>query len=187
MYAIVEFGGTQWKVEKNRRLRVPRLESEAGQDVYFEKVLFIADDEKMTVGTPFVPGAQVKAVVLAHGKAKKVLVFKKKRRKGYKVKNGHRQQYTEIKIDEITFGKKPVKQAEEKTQAPEEAVKPKASPVKKETAPAASKAAPKAAPAEKKTVAKTQAKPKTPAKPKTQTAKKTTAKKTETDSAKSEE
>ncbi len=185
MYAIVEFGGTQWKAEKNRRLRVPKLESEAGQDVYFEKVLLIADDEKMTVGTPFVPDAQVKAVVLAHGRAKKVLVFKKKRRKGYKVKNGHRQQYTEIKIDDITFGKKPVKQTEEKTQAAEEAVKPKPAPVKKESASAAPKAtpkaAPKAAPAEKKTAVKTEAKPKT------QTAKKTTAKKTETNSAKSEE
>jgi len=101
MYAIVEIAGQQFKVEKERKIFVQRLEAMEGDEVHFEKVLLVDDDGKVTVGTPVVEGARVTAKVLEHVKGDKVLVFKKKRRKGYKKLNGHRQQYTRIQIDSI--------------------------------------------------------------------------------------
>ncbi len=101
MYAIVEIAGQQFKVEKERKIYVQRLDAMEGDEVAFEKVLLVDDDGKVTVGTPVVEGARVTAKVLEHVKGDKVLVFKKKRRKGYKKLNGHRQQYTRIQIDSI--------------------------------------------------------------------------------------
>ncbi len=101
MYAIVEIAGQQFKVEKDKKLFVHQLEAKEGDSVDFEKVLLVDNDGKVAVGTPTVKGAKVTAKVLDHVKGDKVIVFKKKRRKGYKVKNGHRQNYTQIQVESI--------------------------------------------------------------------------------------
>ncbi len=101
MYAIVEIAGQQFKAEAGRRLYVHRLEAEQGSVVEFDKVLLIDNEGTVQVGTPAVEGAKVVAEVLSHLKGEKVIVFKKKRRKGYRKKNGHRQYLTEVKINEI--------------------------------------------------------------------------------------
>ena len=101
MYAIVEIAGQQFKVEKDQKVYVHRLQAEEGKKVSFDNVLLLADGDKVTVGAPAIDGAQVGAKVLKHLKGDKVIVFKKKRRKGYRVKNGHRQALTEIQIDNI--------------------------------------------------------------------------------------
>ena len=98
MYAIVEIGGKQFKVAEGDRLYVPRLKDDVGSDVTFDRVLLVSGDDGVTVGAPTVGGASVTAEVLDHVKGDKIIVFKKKRRKGYRVKNGHRQPYTQIKI-----------------------------------------------------------------------------------------
>ena len=127
MYAIVEIAGHQFKVEKDQRVFVNRLAIEEGEKVDFDNVLLIGDGDNITLGAPAIDGAQVSAKVLKHLKGDKVIVFKKKRRKGYRVKNGHRQSLTEIVIESIaTSGAK------------------KAAP-KKETKKAEPKAAPKKA------------------------------------------
>ena len=102
MYAIVEIAGQQFKVEKDQKVFVHRLQTEEGKKVAFDNVLLLADGDKVTVGAPVIDGAQVGAKVLKHLKGDKVIVFKKKRRKGFRVKNGHRQALTEIQIDNIT-------------------------------------------------------------------------------------
>jgi len=145
MYAIVEVAGVQYKVSKKDTVRVPKLYQEAGKTVEFDRVLLLVDESDVQVGKPEVANAKVKATVLSHGKDKKVMVFKKKRRKGYKVKKGHRQEFTEVRIDSITIGKEtPKKTAEPKTEAkPKAAQKPvsKPSAEKAETNPKVPKAA----------------------------------------------
>ncbi|MFH6767635.1 50S ribosomal protein L21 [Gaetbulibacter aquiaggeris] len=101
MYAIVEIAGQQFKVVKDQKVFVHRLQTEEGKQVAFDNVLLIGDGDKVTVGAPAIDGAQVGAKVLKHLKGDKVIVFKKKRRKGYRVKNGHRQSLTEIIIESI--------------------------------------------------------------------------------------
>jgi large subunit ribosomal protein L21 len=101
MYAIVEIAGQQFKVEKDRKLYVHRLDAEEGSNVDFDRVLLVDNDGKVAVGTPNVKGAKVTAKVLSHLKGDKVQVFKKKRRKGYRVRNGHRQYLTQIQIESI--------------------------------------------------------------------------------------
>ncbi len=101
MYAIVEIQGQQFKVEKDRKLYVHRLPHPEGEEVEFDKVYLIDDGEQVEVGQPVVEGAKVKAKVLRHLKGDKVLVFKKKRRKGYQKLNGHRQQFTQILVEDI--------------------------------------------------------------------------------------
>jgi len=101
MYAIVEIAGQQFKVEKEKKLFVHRLDAEQGDSLDFEKVLLVDNDGKIAVGTPGVKGAKVTAKVLEHVKGDKVIVFKKKRRKGYKKKNGHRQLFTQIQVETI--------------------------------------------------------------------------------------
>jgi large subunit ribosomal protein L21 len=101
MYAIVEIGGQQFKIQKDQKLFVNLLEEEAGSDLEFARVLLAGRRGTIQVGTPVVEGAKVKAKVLAQVKADKVLVFKKKRRKGYQKLNGHRQPLTQIQIEEI--------------------------------------------------------------------------------------
>lgn len=161
MYAIVDIAGQQFKVEKDQKLYVHRLEVEEGKKVSFDKVLLIDTGNKVAVGDPVVKGASVDAKVISHMKGDKVLVFKKKRRKGYQKLNGHRQYMTQIQIEAIS---------EKGATAKKEA----APAAKKEEAPAA-KAAPKAA-AEKKPAAKTTAAKKPAAK--TTAAKKPAAKTT---------
>ncbi len=101
MYAIVEIQGQQFKVEKDRKLYVHRLPHAEGEAVEFDKVYLIEDGDQVEVGQPLVEGAKVKAKVLRHLKGDKVLVFKKKRRKGYQKLNGHRQYLTQILIEDI--------------------------------------------------------------------------------------
>lgn len=101
MYAIVEIAGQQFKVVKDQKVFVHRLQTEEGKQVAFDNVLLIGDGDKVTVGAPAIDGAQVGAKVLKHLKGDKVIVFKKKRRKGYRVKNGHRQSLSEIVIESI--------------------------------------------------------------------------------------
>lgn len=101
MYAVVEIAGQQFKVTKGQDLFVHRLEAAAGSSVSFDKVLLIDNAGAVTVGTPIVSGASVTASVAEHLKGDKVIVFKKKRRKGYRVKNGHRDYLTKITIESI--------------------------------------------------------------------------------------
>jgi len=101
MYAIVEIAGQQFRVEKQQKIFVHRLNAGIGDSVDFEKVLLLETDDNILVGTPTVPGAVVSARVLEHVKGDKVLVFKKKRRKGYQKMTGHRQLFTRIEVDEI--------------------------------------------------------------------------------------
>ena len=113
MYAIVEIAGHQFKVEKDQKVFVNRLATEEGKKVSFDNVLLLADGDEVTVGAPAIDGAQVGAKVLKHLKGDKVIVFKKKRRKGYRVKNGHRQALSEIVIETIvSSGAKAAKKAE---------------------------------------------------------------------------
>ncbi|MCK4751541.1 MAG: 50S ribosomal protein L21, partial [Bacteroidales bacterium] len=102
MYAIVDIAGQQFKVEKDQKLYVHRLEGEEGKKVSFDKVLLIDTGTKVSVGDPVVKGAAVDAKILSHVKGDKVLVFKKKRRKGYQKLNGHRQYMTQIQIETIS-------------------------------------------------------------------------------------
>ena len=101
MYAIVEIAGQQFKIEKDQQIFVHRLDAKEGSKVDFDKVLLMNDSGKINVGAPVITGAKVTAKVLEHLKDDKVIVFKKKRRKGYKVKNGHRQYLTKLEIQSI--------------------------------------------------------------------------------------
>jgi large subunit ribosomal protein L21 len=101
MYAVFKTGGKQFKAEPGARLKVPSLKVEEGETVTFEEVLLTGDGDDVNVGRPTVDGASVKAEVLGHGRTRKIIVFKRKRRKGYRRKQGHRQGYTEIQVNDI--------------------------------------------------------------------------------------
>jgi len=145
MYAIVEMAGQQFKVAKDQKVYVHRLQTEEGKKVTFDNVLLLDDGKNVTVGAPAIDGAAVEAKVIKHLKGDKVIVFKKKRRKGYAVKNGHRQSLTEIFVESI------VAKGAKKAAAPKAKAEPKAAAPKKAapkaTAPKAKtpKAAPKKA------------------------------------------
>lgn len=102
MYAIVNIAGQQFKVEKDQEIFVHQLNASEGDKVSFDEVMLVDNEGSTSIGTPVLSGASVGATVLNHQKGDKVTVFKKKRRKGYRVKNGHRQSFTKIKIDSIT-------------------------------------------------------------------------------------
>lgn len=102
MYAIIRTGGKQYQVAAGETLRVEKLEGEVGDTVELDDVLMVVDGETVKIGRPKVEGARVVAKIAEQGRHKKVIVFKKKRRKGYQVKKGHRQMYTALKIEEIT-------------------------------------------------------------------------------------
>lgn len=102
MYAVFETGGKQFRAEPGHKVRVPALAAEEGSTVTFDRILLTGGGEgDPVIGTPTVEGAAVRAEVLAHGKDRKVIIFKRKRRKGYRRKQGHRQKFTEVRIDEI--------------------------------------------------------------------------------------
>ena len=101
MYAIVDIAGQQFKVEAGKQLFVNRQAAEVGSSLVFDKVLLLDNEGTVSVGEPYVDGASVKATVLDHCKADKVIIFKKKRRKGYQKKNGHRQYLTKLQIEGI--------------------------------------------------------------------------------------
>jgi large subunit ribosomal protein L21 len=183
MYAIVDIAGQQFKVEKDQKLYVHRLDEKAGAKVTFDKVMLIGKDSNFTVGSPVISGAAVSAKVLEQVKGDKVLVFKKKRRKGYSKLNGHRQQFTQIQITEIiekgakadTASKASDKPAAAKTATASKTTESKAAETKKTAA-------------ETKTAEKTSAPAKKPAAKKEGTgaaAKKTTAARKTTTAAKS--
>ncbi len=102
MYAIVRTGGKQYQVTSGDQLRVEKLTGNVGDTVELSEVLMVVDDQNVTIGQPLVENAKVMATIAEQGKAKKVIVFKKKRRKGYRLRNGHRQSYTALKIQEIS-------------------------------------------------------------------------------------
>jgi len=140
MYAIVEIAGQQFKVEEGKKIFVHRLEAEEGANIEFDKVLLIEDDGKITIGEPVITDYVVDGVVLDHMRGDKVIVFKKKRKKGYRIKNGHRQNFSQVEI--VGIGpkgapKKAVKKAEpkvKKAEVAEEPAKGKKVPAKKATA-----------------------------------------------------
>jgi large subunit ribosomal protein L21 len=101
MYAVVEVGGQQYKVAKDDVILTSKISGEVGEAVELDRVMLISDDNGLKIGNPIIDGAQVKASILNFERGKKVIVFKKKRRKGYKVKKGHRQDYTRLKIEDI--------------------------------------------------------------------------------------
>ncbi|MCD7973478.1 MAG: 50S ribosomal protein L21 [Candidatus Azobacteroides sp.] len=101
MYVIVEIQGQQFKAEAGKKLFVHRLPAEEGSTVEFDKVMLVDNDGTITVGSPVIEGAKVVCEVIAHVKGEKIIVFKKKRRKGYRKRNGHRQCFTQVKINEI--------------------------------------------------------------------------------------
>jgi large subunit ribosomal protein L21 len=124
MYAIVEIAGQQFKVAKDQKVYVHRLQGEAGSKVTFDNVLLLDNAGNVTIGAPAIEGASVTAQILSHLKGDKVIVFKKKRRKGFKKKNGHRQYLSEIQIESIaTAGEK---KSEKKEDAPKKEASPKA-------------------------------------------------------------
>ena len=145
MYAIVEIAGQQFKVAKDQKVYVHRLQTEEGKKVTFDNVLLLDDGKNVTVGAPAIDGAAVEAKVIKHLRGDKVIVFKKKRRKGYAVKNGHRQSLTEILVESIVAkGSKkaatPKAKAEPKAAAPKK-VAPKTTAPKVKTPKAAPKKA----------------------------------------------
>ena len=117
MYAIISTGGKQYKVSKGDVIRVEKLDLEVGSKFTFDQVLLVSD-KKVTVGNPFVAGAKVEATVKNQGKAKKVIVYKYKPKSGYHKKQGHRQLFTELEINNVVFGSK---KNEEKAEATDEA------------------------------------------------------------------
>jgi large subunit ribosomal protein L21 len=147
MYAIVEIAGQQFKVAKDQKVYVHRLQGEEGSSVSFDKVYLLDDGTKVTLGAPAITGASVEAKVVKHLKGDKVIVFKKKRRKGYRVKNGHRQSLTEILIQSISE-----KGGAKKAAAPKKEAAPKAPAAAKKAAPKKA-AAPKVEDLSGKTVA----------------------------------
>lgn len=178
MYAIVEIAGQQYKVQKDQQLFVHRLEGKEGSKVSFDNVLLTANGDKIEVGAPAIKGVSVSAKIIEHLKGDKVIVFKKKRRKGYKVKNGHRQQFSKIQIETIGAATKSAAPKAETAEKPKAEEAPKAATKKVEAKkPAAeAKSAPtkevkkpaKAAEESKKEpVKKTAAKPKAEAKKET--------------------
>ncbi len=101
MYAVIKTGGKQYRVIPGERLKVEKLDGEVGSDVTLDQVLIVADGENVTIGSPIIVGATVKAKVLSHGRGDKVMIFKFRRRKHYRKTQGHRQSYTEIQIENI--------------------------------------------------------------------------------------
>jgi large subunit ribosomal protein L21 len=102
MYAVVEIAGKQFKVSPKDTIKVPTLKEQAGAKLKFDRVLLVGSDKEIRVGNPVVAGAKVEGTVIDHGRADKVTVFKKKKRKGYRVKRGHRQGYTQVQITAIS-------------------------------------------------------------------------------------
>lgn len=110
MYAIVEIGGMQYRMEPGQKLLIPRLSKKEGAKLSFKKILLLSDDE-VDVGTPVVENATVEAKILAHVRGAKIVVYKRKRRKGYQKRQGHRQDYTQIQVKKINRGAREQKDA----------------------------------------------------------------------------
>ncbi|MDE2772794.1 MAG: 50S ribosomal protein L21 [Gemmatimonadota bacterium] len=103
MYAVFQTGGKQFRAEPGDRIRVPSLEAEPGETITFERVLVASNGSDVSIGAPLVDGASVTAEVVRHGRDKKVVVFRRKRRKGYRRKKGHRQGFTEVRVSQVVL------------------------------------------------------------------------------------
>lgn len=125
MYAIVNISGKQYKATEGARLRVPRQSGDSGAKLSFDDILLISNSDSIQVGKPNVSGAKLTATILNHGRERKILVYKKKRRKGYQRKNGHRQWYTEVEVQKIQLSTTKKKAAPKKTAKPKPAAKEK--------------------------------------------------------------
>jgi len=150
MYAVIETGGKQYRVQEGDVITVEKLKVSADDDITFDRVLVLSDGEKVYVGTPFVESAKVFGTVVENGKGEKIIIFKYKSKKDYRKKQGHRQPYTMVKIESLSMDGKP---------APKKAAVKSAA----EKKPATKKAAAEKAPAEKKSAAKKTAAEKKPA------------------------
>ncbi len=126
MYAIVNISGKQFKAVEGQQIRIPKLEQSAGDKITFDEVLLLNDGKKTQIGSPTVAKATVTATVVDHGRERKVLIYKKKRRKGYQRKNGHRQHFTSVEINKIQL------KAAAKKKAPAKKAGPKPAEEKKE-------------------------------------------------------
>ena len=162
MYAVIKTGGKQYRVEPGNVLKVESIEAGIGESITFEEVLMIADGDDITIGTPTVASAKVVAEVIAHGRAKKVEIIKFKRRKHHQKRTGHRQNFTQIQIQNINGKGTVAKKAKPKAKAADKDEEKKTAPAKKK--PAAKKAAPKKEAAPKATAEKKPAAKKAPAK-----------------------
>ena len=122
MFAIINIAGKQFRVEEGDQIKVPHLSTDAGKSLAFDKVLLVNDGKKVQLGSPLLSNASISATVVEHGRGRKIKIFKKKRRKGYRRNNGHRQNYSLIKIDSIstTSKKKSTKKTKEKTSKKED-------------------------------------------------------------------
>ena len=122
MFAIINIAGKQFRVEEGDQIKVPHLSTDAGKSLAFDKVLLVNDGKKVQLGSPLLSNASISATVVEHGRGKKIRIFKKKRRKGYRRNNGHRQNYSLIKIDSIstTSKKKSTNKTKEKTSKKED-------------------------------------------------------------------
>ena len=125
MYAIVNISGKQYKATEGARLRVPRQSGDSGAKLSFDDILLISNSDSIQVGKPNVSGAKLTATILNHGRERIILVYKKKRRKGYQRKNGHRQWYTEVEVQKIQLSTTKKKAAPKKTAKPKPAAKEK--------------------------------------------------------------
>jgi large subunit ribosomal protein L21 len=123
MFAVIKTGGKQYRTQEGDVLQIEKLDKDKGQKITFDEVLLIEVNGKAVIGTPLVKDASVKAVVLENVKGKKIVVFKKKRRKRYKKKTGHRQQLTKIKVEEIVYGKLRAKAAQKPKEEDQKAKK----------------------------------------------------------------
>ncbi|TDP52305.1 large subunit ribosomal protein L21 [Aminicella lysinilytica] len=138
MYAVIETGGKQYRVQEGDIITIEKLDAEAGKKVEFDKVLVLSDDNGLKVGTPYVEGAKVVGKVVENGKGQKIVIFKYKNKKDYRKKQGHRQPYTMVEINDLGgVEKKPAKKAEPKKEAepkaaPKKEAEPKAEAPKKE-------------------------------------------------------
>jgi len=157
MFAIIETGGKQYQVETDRYIDVELLDSKVDETITFDKVVAIIDGEASKIGQPYVDGVVVTAKILKHDKDKKIIVYKQRRKKGYRKKQGHRQNFTRILIEDITGSKPKVKKAAapETTEAPAAEVKAAKKPATKKAAEPKAEAVKK--PAAKKTTKKTEA------------------------------
>ena len=136
MYALIEFAGKQFKVEEGSSIKVPYVDGKVGSKVNFEKIIYMDDGKNKMVGTPIVAGAKIDGEIVSHGRERKVVVFKFKRRKGYQKKNTHRQEYSILKVGKVGKAKKVAKKESAKPVEVESKPSPQKEAVaKKKTAP----------------------------------------------------
>ena len=148
MYALIEFAGKQFKVEEGSSIKVPYVDGKVGSKVTFDKIIYMDDGKNKTVGTPIVAGVKIDGEIVSHGRERKVVVFKFKRRKGYQKKNTHRQEYSILKVGKVGKAKKVAKKelaksVESKPAAQNEAAPKKKTATKKPTAKKTAPAKPK--------------------------------------------